>query len=212
MVCCRSCHIYPHNAQKGNEMLILASESKSRFDILKNAGLEFEARPAFINEADLKASNDMSTSEMALKLAVEKAKFVAKDFPNAFVIGADQILELDGKLFSKPADITMARKQLKKMRGKTHTLINGLAVVKNNEVLWSMHAGVRVKIRDFSDNFLETYLQKCGDSLLKTVGAYYIEGVGAQLIEKLDGDYFSVLGLPLLPLLDFLRTQGIIEK
>ena len=193
-------------------MLVLASESKSRYEILKNAGLEFKTCPARIDEESVRGAPHESTSDIALDLAVQKAETVCALYPDAFVIGADQILELDGKLFSKPENMTDARKQLKKMRGKTHTLINGLAVAKNGEVLWSMHAGVRVQIRDFSDNFLELYLQKCGESLLKTVGAYYIEGEGAQLIEKIDGDYFAVLGLPLLPLLDFLRSVGEIEK
>jgi len=189
-------------------MLILASQSKGRRDVLAGAGVDFKVVPADIDEDAVKQKQVTDAADIALELAVEKAKAVSTANPAAYVIGADQILELDGKLFSKPADMTQARKQLKKMRGKTHTLINGVAVVLNGEVLWSMKAGVKVTMRDFSDNFLEEYLQKAGESVLSTVGAYFIEGDGAQLIEKIDGDYFSVLGLPLLPLLAFLRTRG----
>ena len=189
-------------------MLILASQSKGRRDVLAGAGVNFKVVPADIDEDAVKQKQVTDAADVALELAVEKAKAVSTANPTAYVIGADQILELDGKLFSKPADMTQARKQLKKMRGKTHTLINGVAVVLNGEVLWSMKAGVKVTMRDFSDNFLEEYLQKAGESVLSTVGAYFIEGDGAQLIEKIDGDYFSVLGLPLLPLLAFLRTRG----
>ena len=214
MICFENRQTYKRNTQdeQRQKMLILASASKSRKEILTNAGLDFVVDVVKVNEEEIKETAMLPTTEIALKLAVEKAKPVSEKNKDAFVIGADQILELNGKLFSKPADLTQARKQLKKMRGKTHTLVNGLAVMKNGEVLWSMHAGVRVTFRDFSDNFLENYLQKSGQDLLKTVGGYYIEGLGAQLVEKIDGDYFSVLGLPLLPLLGFLRSQGIIEK
>lgn len=193
-------------------MLILASQSKSRKSILQSAGLCFTTVFADIDEQSVKQKDDLTAQDIALELAVKKAKTVSEKYPDAYVIGADQILELDGKLFSKPSDMNQARKQLKKMRGKTHMLINGLAVVKNGDVLWSLNAGVKVTMRDYSDNFLESYLQKIGQKACDSVGAYYIEELGSQLIEKIDGDYFSVLGLPLLPLLSFLRSQGEIEK
>lgn len=192
-------------------MLILASQSKSRGRLLSAAGVEFETIPADIDEAAVKSA-EPDGFKASRRLAVEKAMKVSALQPEAHVIGADQIMELEGRSFSKPADKAEAREHLKQMRGKTHHLINGAAVVRGGEVLWSVNTAVHVTMRDFSDSFLESYLEKAGPEVCRSVGAYYLEELGSQLIDKIEGDYFSVLGLPMLPLFDFLRSCGEMKQ
>ena len=192
-------------------MLILASQSKSRGRLLAAAGVEFETIPADIDEDAVK-NTEPDCFKASRRLAHEKAVKVSALYPEAYVIGADQIMELEGRPFSKPADKAEAREHLKKMRGKTHRLINGVAVVRNTELLWSVNTAVHVTMRNFSDGFLEEYLEKAGPDGCRSVGAYYLEELGSQLIEKVEGDYFSVLGLPLLPLFDFLRSCGEMKQ
>lgn len=192
-------------------MLILASQSKSRGRLLSAAGVEFETIPADIDEDAVKSA-EPDGFKASRRLAVEKAMKVSALRPEAHVIGADQIMELEGRSFSKPADKAEAREHLKQMRGKTHHLINGAAVVRGGEVLWSVNTAVHVTMRDFSDSFLESYLEKAGPEVCRSVGAYYLEELGSQLIDKIEGDYFSVLGLPMLPLFDFLRSCGEMKQ
>lgn len=196
-------------------MLILASKSKSRQDLLDAAGVEFKCISAGIDEDAVKSemrADGQDSRQASLTLATRKAMAVSKKHPNAFVIGADQILDLNGEWFSKPADLNIAHKHLKKLRNKTHLLVNGTAVVKNGALVWFDNSVVKVKMRDFSDNFLDDYLAEAGDDVCDSVGAYYMEDLGAQLVESYEGDYFSVLGLPLLPLLECLRTCGELKK
>lgn len=192
-------------------MLILASQSKSRGRLLKAAGVDFTAVPADIDEDAIKRT-ESDGKKAALMLAVKKAETVSARHPQAFVIGADQILELEGECFSKPENMEQAAEQLKKMRGKTHSLLNGAAVVKEGGLLWSINTVVKVSVRRFSDDFLAYYLDAAGKGVCSSVGAYYLEELGSQLIENVEGDYFSVLGLPVLPLFDFLRECGELKK
>ncbi len=196
-------------------MLILASKSKSRQDLLDAAGVKFKSISADIDEGTIRremraAGHD--SRQTSLKLAIEKATTVSKKYPGSFVIGADQILDLKGEWFSKPKDLNSAHKNLKKLRNKTHLLVNGTAIVKNGSVVWFDNSVVKVTMRDFSDNFLDDYLAEAGDDVCYSVGAYYMEDLGAQLVKSFEGDYFSVLGLPLLPLLECLRQCGELQK
>lgn len=196
-------------------MLILASKSKSRQDLLDAAGVEFKSVSAGIDEDAVKRDmreRGQDSRQTSLRLATQKAMVVSEKYPNAFVIGADQILDLNGEWFSKPADLNIAHKHLKKLRNKSHLLVNGTAVVKKGRLVWFDNSVVKVTMRDFSDNFLDDYLAEAGDDVCNSVGAYYMEDLGAQLVASYEGDYFSVLGLPLLPLLDCLRTCGELKK
>lgn len=196
-------------------MLILASKSKSRQDLLDAAGVEFKSVSAGIDEDAVKREmreQGQDSRQTSLQLATRKAMAVSEKYPNAFVIGADQILDLNGEWFSKPADLNIAHKHLKKLRNKSHLLVNGTAVVKGGRLVWFDNSVVKVTMRDFSDNFLDDYLAEAGEDVCDSVGAYYMEDLGAQLVASYEGDYFSVLGLPLLPLLDCLRTCGELKK
>lgn len=188
-------------------MLILASKSKSRQKLLSSAGIKFKTVPADINES-LILKKHPDTMEASLILAEEKAKKVSAEYPESLIIGADQIMELEGKQFSKPSTLKEAEKHLKQMRGKTHLLVNGIVVVKNGLTLWKYTSVVKITFRNFSDEFLNYYLKSAGEDICHSVGAYYLEELGSQLVEKVDGDYFSVLGLPLLPLFEYLRSSG----
>lgn len=196
-------------------MLILASKSKSRQELLDAAGVNFKSISADVDEEaikkEMRAAGEDS-KKTSLQLATAKAMAVSKKYPRAYVIGADQILDLNGEWFSKPADLSMAHKHLKKLRNKTHHLVNGTALVKNGKLLWFDNSIVSVTMRDFSDNFLDDYLAEAGEDVCGSVGAYYLEDLGAQLIKSFEGDYFSVLGLPLLPLLECLRSFRVIAK
>lgn len=196
-------------------MLILASTSKSRQDLLDAAGVEFKCVSAGIDEEAIKTemrAAGCDSKQASLKLATEKATAVSKKHPKAFVIGADQILDMNGEWFSKPADLSIAHKHLKKLRDKTHLLVNGTAVVRGGKLVWFDNSVVKVTMRDFSDNFLDDYLAQAGEDVCHSVGAYYLEDLGAQLVKSFEGDYFSILGLPLLPLLDCLRQCGELKK
>jgi len=147
---------------------------------------------------------------MARALALAKALAVSARKPGALVLGADQVLECEGRLFAKPRDKNEARAQLVRLRGRGHRLVNGLALVRDGQVLWQYDDEARLWMRDFDDAFLETYLAGTGPEVLESVGAYRLEGSGAQLFARIEGDFFSILGLPLLPLLEALRREGIL--
>ena len=140
-----------------------------------------------------------------------KARQVSRHHPNAMVIGADQMLECGDIWFDKPADRDHARGHLHALRGKSHRLIASVVVVQNEARQWHHTNSVTMTMRPFSDAFLDAYLDRAGDDVLISVGAYQLEGIGAQLFNGVDGDYFTVLGLPLLALLDFLRTRGLLD-
>lgn len=196
------------------QRLILASGSAIRAQILDGAGLDYEVISKPVDEAAIKEAllaEGARMRDIADALAEAKAMRVSQ-LESGFVIGADQIMVMDNNLFDKPKDINEARERLKTMRGKTHKLMGGVVVCENGQVVWRHLAVTTLKVRNFSDAFLETYLGFEGEAVTKSVGAYRFEGLGSQLFESVDGDFFSILGLPLLPLLDYLRVRGVIPS
>lgn len=185
--------------------LTLASKSKIRAQVLTGAGLEFGVRVSGVDEDALKQNHSGDAESLAIALAAEKARAVSVD---GLVLGADQILQCEGRLFDKPRDMDEARANLQLFRGKTHYLVGGVVLVENGDVIWQHDSRVRLHMRDFSDAFLDAYLSAAGDKILSSVGCYQLEGLGAHLFSEIDGDYFSILGLPLLPVLDGLRAHG----
>ena len=192
--------------------IILASGSQIRKDILTGAGIDFEVISKPVDEAAIKdamLATDEHPRDIADALAEAKSIRVSRT-ESGFVIGADQVMVMDGKLFDKPKTIDEARERLKAMRGKEHRLIGAMVVSENGQPVWRHMAKTKLWMRDFSDEFLDDYLSSEGDLVLKSVGVYRFEGRGAQLMERVEGDFFSILGLSLLPLLDYLRTRGAI--
>ncbi|RKQ96742.1 Maf family protein [Maricaulis maris] len=188
---------------------ILASGSQIRAQILTQAHIPFEVIKADVDESVIKAERtDLDPRDMALCLAGAKADPVSRAYPDALVLGADQTMELDGELLDKLPDASLARARLEKMRGRLHQLHSGLAMLKNGKTVWSLQQTSTIRVRDFSNDFLENYLQQAGSALTASVGAYAYEGLGAQLFESVDGDYYAILGLPLLPLIAALRQHG----
>lgn len=195
--------------------LILASKSRSRIMLMTNAGLKFEAVPAEIDERAVEEpllKSGLGPEDIAAVLAEAKALDVSERHPEALVIGSDQTLGLGDERFNKPETINNARRQLLRMRGRTHTLNSAIACTIAGETVWRHLSVAHLTMRDFSPEFVGRYIAAVGEDVLTSVGAYRLEGPGIQLFEKIDGDYFTILGLPLLPLLDFLRDQGVIEK
>jgi septum formation protein len=189
--------------------LVLASKSDVRGKILAAAGLRFEIRPSQIDERAVEAQvGPLDAAVAARLLAREKAKTVAAIQPGRLVLGADQTLARDNKRFGKPANRAEAAAQLRELRGRSHELNSALALMRDGELLFDCVDTAHLTMRDFSDRFLDDYLDMAGTSALASVGAYQIEGVGVHLFERVEGDYFTILGLPLLPLLAFLREKG----
>lgn len=191
--------------------VVLASASQSRRALLANAGVTFEAVASDVDESEIKtasaaAGEDVATT--ALALARAKALHVQALRPDALVIGADQMLDLNGAWFDKPVDMAAARRQLAALRGETHVLHSALVLLGPAGELWSHVAPARLEMRAFSDAFLDAYLEEVGEQALKSVGGYFLEGLGAQLFERVDGDFFTILGLPMTPLLGALRAAG----
>lgn len=200
-----------------SQNLILASKSKIRAQILTGAGLEFTPIVSGVDEDALKQTHQGDAAALAVALAAAKAQAVWQDGTieavqnsdmDTLIIGADQILQCEGVLYDKPRDLVEARHNLQKFRGRTHYLIGGVVLVNQGETIWSHTQSVALTMRDFSDDFLDEYLAAAGEAILASVGAYQLEGLGAHLFEAIDGDYFAILGLPLLPLLGALRQYG----
>lgn len=194
--------------------LILASQSPFRRMLMENAGLAFETQAAEIDERAVEAAlaaGNPTPEAVAEALAIEKARDVASRNPDALVIGSDQTLSLDDRVFHKPADMAEAKTHLTSMAGRTHALNCGVALVRNGETLWSHVSVARLTMRPLSEGFIDRHLSRVGPKVLASVGAYQLEGEGVQLFEKIDGDYFTILGLPLLPLLAKLRALGAID-
>ncbi len=194
--------------------LVLASASRARAALLSSTGLRFEAKPARIDEEAVKQSAQAEgapASETAILLAGMKARRVALAAPDAVVIGADQILVCDGRWFNKPETEAAARAQLAALRGRAHDLVTALVCQRGDRRIWHHVATPRLTMRPFSDAFLDDYLAAEGATVTESVGAYRLEGAGIQLFDRVDGDFFSVLGLPLLPLLGFLRQHGVLN-
>jgi septum formation protein len=199
--------------QRPTPRLILASASTSRRALLTAAGLSFAVQPAPIDEAAAKRSaraSGATAAEAALLLADLKARHVAQAAPDAMVIGADQILVCDGAWFDKPPDIAAAREQLRTLRGRSHELATAVVCQAGQTRVWHHIAQPHLTMRDASDAFIDAYLQAEGDDVTGTVGAYRLEGRGAHLFIRVEGEHSAVLGLPLLPLLAFLRQHGVL--
>ena len=191
--------------------LILASGSAARRQMLEAAGLSFEVDAPRMDEEAAKASlraEGLKPRDQADALAELKALSVSRGRPD-FVIGADQMLALGREVFDKPKSVDEARDHLLRLRGQTHELITATVVAREGAIIWRHIDTPKLKMRAFSDEFLDDYMSRAGEDVLRSVGAYQLEGLGAQLFERVEGDYFSVLGLPLLPLLAFLREHGI---
>ena len=190
--------------------IVLASKSASRSAVLAAAGVTFEAIGSGVDEAQTKAgllAKGTNARDVAKTLARLKAAAVSKARPDALVIGADQTLELDGALVDRAESLAEGGQRLKALRGRFHELHAALALAVEGRVVWRHAESPRVTLRRFSDTFLEDYLNRNREAVLGSVGCYHLEGEGAQLIERIEGDYFAVLGLPLLPLLDELRRR-----
>ena len=195
--------------------IVLASASKIRSDILNNAGVRHRCETATIDETIIKnrvRQEDGSVETAATALADAKAENVAARIPQALVIGADQILECEDRWFDKPPDMAAAAETLKALRGRRHRLISAVSVYRDEINVWHHLEIPHLTMRDFSDRFLENYLQEADPDILKSVGAYRMEGTGVQLFSHIDGDYFTILGLPLLAVLDFLRKVGVVAE
>ncbi len=195
------------------EPLVLASRSKVRQTLLERAGIPVEVKPADVDERRLEAAAPaQGASAIAALLAREKASAVARLHPHRLTLGADQTLALGSERFAKPADRAAARAQLRALAGRTHELHSAIAFVQDGGVLFDHVSVAQLTMRSLSDRFLDLYLDAVGSAVTASVGAYQLEGFGAQLFERIDGDYFTVLGLPLIPALDFLRRRGCIAE
>jgi septum formation protein len=193
--------------------LILASGSRYRREMLEKAGVKFRVVPACVDEARIKNTMteddpDLEAGMLAQHLAAEKALDVSRKHPAALVIGADQVLVCGGEIFSKPPTLEAAREQLLALRGLTHALPTAVALAHGGKIVWEHLDEPQMTMRQFSEPFLDAYLAAEGGVICETVGAYQFEGRGAQLFEAMEGDLFSVVGLPLLPLLAELRQRG----
>jgi septum formation protein len=192
--------------------LVLASKSDVRGKILAAAGLRFEIRPANIDERAVeREAAPPDAASAAQLLARAKAESVSATMPGRPVLGADQTLACGDQRLTKPVGRAAAAAQLRTLRGRTHELHSALALVRDGAVLFECVQTARLTMRDLSDRFIESYLDMLGDAALSSVGAYQLEGIGVHLFERVEGDYFTILGLPLLPLLDFLRRDGFMD-
>ena len=194
--------------------LVLASGSKIRAELMRNAGLIIDVDPANVDERAVEApllEAGCPPEDLASVLAEAKANDVSARRPGDLVIGAAQILAFEGERRTKPDDMEAARRQLLAFSGKTHELLSAVVISKDGEAIWRHVSTARLTMRTFSPAFVGHYLAEAGDDVLSSVGAYQLEGLGLQLFEKIDGDYFTILGLPMLPLLAQLRELGVIE-
>jgi septum formation protein len=197
------------------EPIVLASGSASRRAMLAAAGITFTVDRPEIDEGAVKLrgrSRGLTVEATAAALALAKAMAVAPRWPGALVLAADQMLECDGEWFDKPAGPTAAARQLSRLSGKTHRLISSAVVVRDGVALWDATTMADLTMRELSEAFIGDYLAAAGDGVLGSVGAYQIEGLGAQLFDAIRGDHFTILGLPLLPLLAFLRAAGVLPS
>jgi nucleoside triphosphate pyrophosphatase len=196
---------------RGKDPLILASQSRARQTLLSNAGIAFEAVPAGIDERAVQQGSGLSApGEVAALLAREKALFVSSKKPGRFVVGADQTLALGQRLFSKPAGRAQAAEQLRALAGKSHELHSAVAVARDGKILFAEVAIARMTMRQLGGEEVRAYLDEAGAAVTTSVGAYQLEGLGVHLFERIEGDHFTILGLPLLPLLAFLRSERLL--
>jgi septum formation protein len=196
---------------RGPYPLILASQSRARKALLANAGISFETAPAHIDERSIQQGSGLSSAcKIASLLACEKALSVARQRPGYFVVGADQTLALDDRLFSKPGNRTEAAVQLRALAGRTHELHSAVAVARDGRIMFETTTIARIGMRGLSGDEIRSYLDEVGEAVTSSIGAYQLEGLGVHLFERIDGDHFTILGLPLLPLLAFLRQERLL--
>lgn len=196
------------------QTVVLASASRTRRTMLESAGLDVLAEAARVDEEEVKISlraGGMKPEEVAEALAELKAGRIAARHPGLHVIGADQMLECGGEWFDKPADMAGAAAQLRRLSGRTHRLISAAVVFHNGVRIWHAVDHATLTMRPLSEDFIGRYLEAVGDAALSSVGAYQLEGAGAHLFSRVTGDFFTILGLPLLPLLEFLRVRGVVS-
>lgn len=196
------------------ERLILASKSAARRTLLSNAGLQFEALSADIDERAIEAKLEASKAsplDVAQHLAIEKAKSLSALYPDALVIGCDQTMSLGARVYHKPESMEEAASHLKSLSNAVHQLNSAVALVKNGQVIWHHLSSAHMHVRELSDDFIRKHLARVGEKALTSVGAYQLEGEGIQLFKQIEGDYFTILGLPLLPLLGQLRAMGVVN-
>ena len=193
--------------------LVLASGSRARSAMMQAAGVKFDIQKAYVDEGPVKEallSQGAKPHDIADALAELKALAVSSIKEGAYVLGADQILSLDGLCYSKAENMVAAKKQLQALSGKKHSLISAVVIAKDGQIIWRAIDKAHLTMRPLSDEFIDDYLIKCGDDILSSVGCYHLEGRGAQLFERVEGDCFTVLGMPLLKILHFCRTEGLI--
>lgn len=202
--------------QAGCPPLILASASKIRAQLLEAAGLAFIVEPPGLDEGAMRQAvsgeKSLEPYDVAELLARAKAEAVSDVAKSAFVVGGDQVLAIQDRILAKPGSMEDARKQLLELSGKTHTLHTSVVVAKDGEAIWAHTEAATLVMRKLTPQFVGRYLAAAGEAVLSSVGAYQIESIGIQLFERIEGDYFSILGLPLLPLLDTLRREGAIQS
>ncbi|WP_461345872.1 Maf family protein [Bradyrhizobium sp. USDA 4451] len=199
------------NIWRGPQKLILASQSRARRMLLENAGLHCEALPADIDERAVQKNSGLSApGEIASLLAREKALFISRHKPAQYVVGADQTLALGQRMFSKPAGRAQAAEQLGLLAGQTHELHSAVAVAREGKVLFNDVSVARMTMRRLAAGEIEAYLDQAGEAVTTSVGAYQLEGLGVHLFERIEGDHFTILGLPLLSLLAFLRREKLL--
>ena len=197
---------------RGQHPLILASQSRARQMLLANAGISFEAVPADIDERSVQKNSGLSPpGEIAGLLAREKACFVSSKNSGRYVVGADQTLALGSRLFSKPAGRAQAADQLRLLAGGTHELHSAVAVARDGKIVFSDVSVARMTMRRLDERATEAYLDQAGQAVTTSVGAYQLEGLGVHLFERIEGDHFTILGLPMLPMLAFLRSEGVLS-
>ena len=204
-------------AEPAKPRLILASASRSRGQMLAAAGVEFTVIPSKVDEPELRRKLEADgrkrePSELAGFLARAKAEDVSRENPGALVIGADQVLSLGSTIYGKPKDLDEARRHLNSFRGRLHELHSAVALAENGAIVWSDCRTASLTMRLFSRAFVDDYLARVGSEVCQSVGAYQLEGLGLQLFEAVEGDYFTILGLPLLPLLAQLRSRRAISS
>lgn len=194
-------------------LLILASKSPARQRLLECARVPFHAISSGVPEAPIKAecqAKKLSQMETAMFLARAKADEVSKDYPDALVLAADQILSCGELRLDKPMGYDGLEAHLRQLQGRAHELVNATVIVQSERVVWQYQDSITMVMRQLSDAFIESYIREVGETAYQSVGGYHLEGMGAQLFDSIDGDFFSILGLPLLPLLGFLRSREVV--
>jgi nucleoside triphosphate pyrophosphatase len=196
---------------RGQFPLILASQSRARQTLLADAGIEFVAIPAEIDERAIQQRSGLaSSSDIAALLAREKARSISLDQSGRFVVGADQTLILGKRLFSKPAGRNQAAEQLRALAGRGHELHSAVAVARDGKIVFEAASIAKMTMRPLNEAEIEAYLNEAGEAVTSTVGAYQLEGLGVHLFERIEGDHFTILGLPLMPLLGYLRSERLL--